>query len=117
MSKTKKIRVTDSTGWPLVGAYVYYEDDVTATNVDGYATITVDDPYSLVKITHVNGQDVELPFVELPKFIVLKTNTLDPVIIDGSEKKKGGKVWWAVAGIAAAFLIFSGQEKVKKVIL
>lgn len=117
MSETKTIRITDSTGQPLVGAYVYYEDDVTVTDVDGYATVLVDDPYSLIRITHVNGQDVELPFVDLPKFVALKTNTLAPVIIDASEKKKTRKVWWAVAGIAAAVLIFSGQEKIKEVLL
>ncbi len=113
---TKTIRITDSTGLPLVGAYVYYEDDVSGTDANGYVTITVDDPYSLVRITHVSSQDLELPFFDLPKYLALENNTLAPVIIGGdNEKKKTNYLWWGAAGVAAAILIFSGKEKPKKI--
>lgn len=113
---TKKIRVTDVFGSPLYGAYVYHEGEVSATDKNGYVTITVDDPYSLIKITHVSGVPVEIPFVDLPKFLVLEPESLDTVVINGS-KKKTKAIWWAVAGVATALLILTAEKHAKKITL
>lgn len=112
--KMKTVKITDSQGNPLKGAHVQFEGRGTVSDNQGNATISVSDPNSIVEISHVSGGDYAMPFIDLPKYIVLFPNTLPEVVIT-AEKKKNTWLWLAVAGVTLVAIVSYTNNQPKKI--
>lgn len=108
----KQIKIIDADGKALASAHIIPDNGTpTITDSNGMAMVKVNSIKDWVEISHVSGENVVMPFFDLPEVLQLGVNILPEVVIE--DKKKINPLWIILPTIAAITLIIKANQPQK----